>query len=90
VPRIQEFSQLYIVTKHANLHFASQNVSSAHIVLLNESQFTEPFEMMHGDARAAEMQRPLNLSNAHRIALPQEKPVNIPILSAKYILKLAF
>jgi hypothetical protein len=60
---------------------------STDLLLLNEAKLAELFQMMEGDAWAAETQSALNFSYSDGLSSFQEKPVDLPCFATKCVLK---
>jgi len=82
VSRKQEFTQLNIVPKHADFNLVYQEIVSTQFLLLNQTQLAKLLKMVVRDARTAEMEGALNLSNALWGATFQEVPINFPCFAA--------
>jgi hypothetical protein len=84
----KNFPKLYEVPKNTDFDFTHQGVVTAHILLLHQTQLAQLFKMMLRHTWTAKPQAPLNFTNTHRATILQQKPVDIPILPAKNIIKI--
>ena len=66
------------MAKHSNLHLTDKNIMPTYILLLDQAKFAELFEVVVGDAGAAEMQGALDFSDANGFAVLKDIPVNFP------------
>ena len=75
------------MAQYTNFDFAGQRIVAANVLLFNEPQITQLFKVMLGHAWTAKMQGSLDFAHAHRTAILQQQPVDLPVLPPKRILK---
>ena len=90
VSRKKQLSQFDEVSEHADFDLADKRVLTSDLLSLHQTYLAQLLQMMLSHAGTAEMKSSLNLANTQRTTYLQQKPIDIPILSPKRILKLCF